>query len=124
MIKISGSNHASIKNKYVIWDFIFLFIDALLICFAYYSDLVQGNHNHFLGYNKYDKGNLVIDPEQTEIVKRICREYLEDYTMGKILLKERYIGDALLLKRIYHQLSEQNSFMVELKSGHKIDIEV
>ena len=29
MIKISGSNHASTKNKYVIWDFIFLFIDAL-----------------------------------------------------------------------------------------------
>ena len=30
------------------------------------------------------EGNLVIDPEQAEIVKRIYREYLEGYSMDKI----------------------------------------
>lgn len=30
-LKISGSNHASIKNKYVVLDSSFLFIGALLI---------------------------------------------------------------------------------------------
>lgn len=38
---------------------------------------VQINHNWFLGYTKDDEGNLVIDPEQAEIVRRIYREYLE-----------------------------------------------
>jgi len=52
-----------------------------------------------------------------------CSENLEDYTMDKILRNEKYIGDALLQKSIYHRLSEQNHFMVELKSGLNIDIE-
>ena len=38
---------------------------------------VQVNHNHFLGYTKDADGNLIIDPEQAEVVKRIYREYLE-----------------------------------------------
>ena len=38
---------------------------------------VQINHNWFLGYTKDAEGNLVIDPEQAEIVRRIFREYLE-----------------------------------------------
>ncbi len=94
-------------------------------CFVYQNDQVQVNHNHFLVYIKDDEGNLVIDPEQAEIVKRICREYLEDYTMNKIakvleadgllsvarkakwwtstinkiLHNEKYIDDALLQKK-------------------------
>ena len=85
---------------------------------------MQVNHNHFLGYTKDDEGNLVIDPEQAEIVKRIYREYLEGdsmdkiakgleadgiltgagkskwwtSTINKILRNEKYIGDALLQK--------------------------
>lgn len=69
-------------------------------------------------------GNLVIDPEQVETVKRIYREYLEGLSMdkiavglerdgiltgaggkkwhtstiNKILRNEKYIGDALLQK--------------------------
>lgn len=92
--------------------------------FRYQNGQVQVNHNHFLGYTKDDEGNLVIDPEQAEIVKRIYREYLKGYSMdkiakgleadriltgagkpkwwtstiNKILRNEKYIGDALLQK--------------------------
>lgn len=45
--------------------------------FRYQSGQVQVNHNHFLGYTKDEEGNLVIDPEQAEVVKRIYREYLK-----------------------------------------------
>ena len=45
--------------------------------FRYQSGQVQVNHNHFLGYTKDADGNLIIDPEQAEVVKRIYREYLE-----------------------------------------------
>lgn len=92
--------------------------------FRYQNGHVQVNHNHFLGYTKDDEGNLIIDPEQAETVKRIYREYLEGYSMekiakgleadgvltgagrkkwwsstiNKILRNEKYIGDALLQK--------------------------
>lgn len=85
---------------------------------------MQVNHNHFLGYTKDADGNLIIDPEQAEVVKRIYREYLEGSSMDKIaaglekdgiltgagktkwwastvkkiLTNEKYIGDALLQK--------------------------
>ena len=32
---------------------------------------VQINHNWFLGYTKEEEGNLVIEPEQAEFVRRI-----------------------------------------------------
>ena len=90
----------------------------------YQSGQVQVNHNHFLGYTKDADGNLIIDPAQAEVVKRIYREYLEGYSMdriakgleadgiltgagktkwltstiNKILRNEKYIGDALLQK--------------------------
>lgn len=92
--------------------------------FRYQNGQVQVNHNHFLGYTKDEEGNLVIDPEQAKVVKRIYREYLEGYSMdkiakgleedgiltgagktkwwtstiNKILRNEKYIGDALLQK--------------------------
>lgn len=92
--------------------------------FRYQNGQVQVNHNRFLGYTKDEDGNLVIDPEQVEIVKRIYREYLEGSSMdkiaagleadgiltgagkpkwhtstiNKILRNEKYIGDALLQK--------------------------
>ena len=92
--------------------------------FRYQNGQVQVNHNHFLGYTKDADGNLIIDPEQAEVVKRIYREYLEGYSMdriakgleadgiltgagktkwwtstiSKILRNEKYIGDALLQK--------------------------
>lgn len=85
---------------------------------------LQVNHNRFLGYDKDENGNLVINPEQAEIVKRIYREYIEGYSMNKIaahlesdgiltgagnskwhtstinkiLRNEKYMGDALLQK--------------------------
>lgn len=92
--------------------------------FRYQNGQVQVNHNHFLGYTKDADGNLIIDPEQAEVIKRIYREYLEGYSMdriakgleadgiltgagktkwwastiNKILRNEKYIGDALLQK--------------------------
>lgn len=46
---------------------------------------VRVNHNWFLGYTKDEDGNLIIDPEQAEVVQRIYREYLD----GKSLLEIR-----------------------------------
>lgn len=86
---------------------------------------VQVNHNRFLSYTKDENGNLVINPEQAEIVKRIYREYLKSSSMdkiaaglmadsiltgagkekwhtstiNKILRSEKYMGDALLQKK-------------------------
>ena len=82
------------------------------------------NHNHFLGYTKDEDGNLVIEPKEAEVIKRIFREYLEGSSLqeianglmsdgiltgGKrklwrgegvrlILRNEKYMGDALLQK--------------------------
>lgn len=82
------------------------------------------NTSCFLGYDKDENGNLVINPKQAEIVKRIYREYLEgksilaicrglerdkirtargnprwhDSSVRKILENEKYMGDALLQK--------------------------
>ena len=84
------------------------------------------NHEHFLGYTKDAKGNLIVDKKESKVVKRIFREYLEgasfrDIAMGLerdhiktggkrykwhmstvrgILSNEKYIGDALLQKTI------------------------
>ena len=92
--------------------------------FRYQAGKVQVTHNRFLGYTKDDEGNLVIVPEEAEIVLRIYREYLEgaslfqigqglevdgiktaagnnywlQSTLKKILTNEKYIGDALLQK--------------------------
>ena len=52
--------------------------------FRYQNGQVQVNHNHFLGYTKDADENLIIDPEQAEVVKRIYREYLEGYSMDRI----------------------------------------
>ena len=94
------------------------------ILYRYQQGKVQVNHNRFLGYTKDTEGNLVIDPEQAEIVRRIYREYLQGMSMdkiaagleangiligagkvkwhtstiNKILRNEKYIGDALLQK--------------------------
>ena len=52
--------------------------------FRYQAGKVQVNHNRFLGYTKDDEGNLVIVPEEAEIVLRIYREYLEGASLFQI----------------------------------------
>ena len=85
---------------------------------------VMVNCSKFLGYTKDEEGNLVIVPEEAELVKRIFREYLEGSSMDRIkkgleadgiltvtgkkkwytstirgmLSNEKYMGDALLQK--------------------------
>jgi DNA invertase Pin-like site-specific DNA recombinase len=92
--------------------------------YRYQQGKVQVNHNRFMGYTKDEEDNLIIVPEEAEIIKRIYREYLEGKslagigrdlkkddiltaagkprwrpeTIKKILLNEKYIGDALLQK--------------------------
>lgn len=92
--------------------------------YRYQQGKVQVNHNRFMGYTKDEEGNLIIVPEEAGIIKRIYREYLEGKslagigrglekdgiltaagkprwrpeTIKKILLNEKYIGDALLQK--------------------------
>ena len=82
------------------------------------------NANHFLGYDKDDKGNLVINEAQAAIVRRIYREFMNGLnpeviaarltdegvpgcmgepkwavsTIMNILQNEKYKGDALLQK--------------------------
>ena len=92
--------------------------------YGFQQGKVMVNARLFLGYDKDAEGNLVINPEQAEIVKRIFREYLEgasckkigrglerdgiltvrgssrwhDSTIHKILENEKYMGDVLLQK--------------------------
>ena len=82
------------------------------------------NHTKFLGYDKDKNGNLVINPKQAKIVKRIYEDFLDgkganriardlenDGTLNwngkakwyegsirKMLTNEKYKGDALLQK--------------------------
>ena len=92
--------------------------------YRYQQGQITVNHNRFLGYTKDEKGQLIIEPDEAEVVKRIFREYLEGAslqqigrgleadgiltgagkkkwraeTLQKILKNEKYIGDALLQK--------------------------
>ncbi|MCD3216282.1 recombinase family protein [Clostridium botulinum C] len=87
---------------------------------------VRVNHKRFLGYDKDEDGNLIVNEEQAKVVRRIYREYLSgkgiwsiakglekdkiltgagkskwcDSTLQKILRNEKYTGDALLQKTI------------------------
>ena len=105
--------------------------------YRYQQGKVQVCTNRFLGYDKDEEGNLVINPEEAEVVKRIYREYLEgksyyaigqgltadgirtaagnDYwlasTLKKILTNEKYIGDALLQKTVTTDFLNRDLFM-------------
>lgn len=85
---------------------------------------VMVNHNKFMGYTKNAEGELVIVPEEAEVVKLVFRLYLEGLSSEKIaryleaqgiktatgldkweetvvrrmLSNEKYMGDALLQK--------------------------
>lgn len=92
--------------------------------YRYQQGKVSVNHKRFMGYTKDEDGNLVVDPNQAVVVKRIFREYLEGKgletigkglerdgiltgaggkkwragTIDKMLSNEKYMGDALLQK--------------------------
>src|SRR5699024_7555176 len=54
------------------------------IQYRYQQGKVFVNHNHFLGYTKDDQGNLVIEPEEAKVVKRILYSYLKGMSMTEI----------------------------------------
>ena len=82
------------------------------------------NHNKFLGYDKDEEGNLIINEKQAKIVRRIYTDYLDgkgpnriareledegvpnwngkskwyESSIRKMLSNEKYKGDALLQK--------------------------
>ncbi|ODA42941.1 recombinase family protein [Desulfosporosinus sp. BG] len=84
------------------------------------------NTTRFLGYDKNEDGELIINEEQAELVRRVFREYLEgksyaaiakglmknkrktvtggerwwDSTISGMLENEKYYGDVLLQKTI------------------------
>lgn len=94
--------------------------------YRYQQGKVQVNHKRFLGYTKDSEGNLIIDPIEAEVIKRIYREFLDGKgatriarglekdgiltgagnkrwhpsTVDKILRNEKYMGDALLQKTV------------------------
>lgn len=94
------------------------------IVFKFQEGKIKVNHNKFLGYTKDENGELIIVPEEAEVVRRIYREFLEgkstlrisrgleadgiltgagkkkwwDTTVYQILKNEKYMGDALLQK--------------------------
>jgi hypothetical protein len=85
---------------------------------------VTVNHTKFMGYDKDEEGNLILDEKQAKIVRRIYKDYLDDKgsnriareleddgvpnwngkvkwyesTKRKMLTNEKYKGDALLQK--------------------------
>ena len=91
---------------------------------TFLQEYITRNHNKFMGYTKNENGDLVIVPEEAEIVRLIFRLYLEGYSAKKIsqyleengiktatgqdkwydsvifkmLRNEKYMGDALLQK--------------------------
>ncbi|MDR3565606.1 MAG: recombinase family protein [Negativicutes bacterium] len=94
------------------------------IVYRFQEGKIRVNHTWFLGYTKDANGDLVIVPEQAEIVKRIFREFLLgksaysiikglqrdgikngagnikwwDSNIYQILKNEKHMGDALLQK--------------------------
>lgn len=88
------------------------------------NGMVIVNHSKFLGYTKDKEGNLVIVPEEAELVRRIFRLFLEGNSsyrikrileseniktvtghkvwsatvIDKMLVNEKYMGDALMQK--------------------------
>ncbi|MBR0599746.1 recombinase family protein [Sinanaerobacter chloroacetimidivorans] len=88
------------------------------------NGIVSVNHNKFLGYTKDENGELVIVPEEAELVRRIFRLYLEGNSIvqickildgegittvtgltkwcpgviDKMLSNEKYMGDVLQQK--------------------------
>lgn len=99
-------------------------ITKMGIAYRFQEGKVLVNHNKFLGYTKNEDGELVIVPEEAEIIKRIYKEFMEgksamkiaaglqrdgkitgsggvkwyDSTVDKILKNEKYMGDSLLQK--------------------------
>lgn len=99
-------------------------ITRMGIVYRFQEGKVFVNHKWFLGYTKDKNGNLVIVPEQAEVVRQIYREFLEgksaisiikglekdgikngagrtkwhNTNIYQILKNEKYMGDALLQK--------------------------
>ncbi|AFM40367.1 site-specific recombinase, DNA invertase Pin [Desulfosporosinus acidiphilus SJ4] len=99
-------------------------ITKMGISYRFQEGKVLVNHNKFLGYTKDEQGQLVIVPEEAEVVRRIYREFLDgkspykiasnlqkdglitgaggtkwyDSTVIGILKNVKYMGDALLQK--------------------------
>ena len=85
---------------------------------------VKLNYSQFLGYTKDTDGNLIIVPEEAEVVRKIFELYLQGYgcrkikrwleehgiktvtgksewstsTIDRMLSSEKYVGDVLLQK--------------------------
>ena len=116
------------------------------IQYRYQQGKVQVCANRFLGYDKDADGNLVINPEEAKVVKRIYREFLEGksyYAIGKGLTADgirqqlRTIEDFLdaqqeavteydemLVRKLIDKVTVYDDRLVfEFKSGLEMDVE-
>jgi len=59
-------------------------VTRLGIVYRFQEGKIRVNHNWFLGYTKDEKGELVIVPEEAEVIKRIYTEFLEGKSCNKI----------------------------------------
>ena len=100
--------------------------------YRYKQGKIQMNCARLLGYTKDENKYLEIAPEEAEIIKRICREYLEGASMLKIargleadgilngaergrwhtsnsnqIFEMRSTSECPLVKDIYHGLSHE-----------------
>lgn len=62
------------------------------IVYRFQEGKIRVNHNLFLCYTKDESGELVIVPEEAEVIKRIYEEFLEGQSCNKIargLMKDK-----------------------------------
>lgn len=59
-------------------------ITRMGIAYRFQEGKVIVNHNRFLGYTKNENAELVIVPEEAEIIRRIFREFMEGKSPYKI----------------------------------------
>lgn len=59
-------------------------VNKLIRAESSWSTRLQINPTKFLGYDKDIEGNLVINPKQAEIVRRIFKEYLDGKGANRI----------------------------------------
>ena len=52
--------------------------------YRYQQGQITVNHNRFLGFTKDENGQLIVDPDEAVVIRRIFREYLEGASLQQI----------------------------------------
>ena len=76
---------------------------------------------HFLGYDKDEKGHLIINPAEAEIIKRFFREYLEGFSCQKIARGLEELIDRTESRQNYDDLVEEILLLREQQEQTNMD---